>query len=200
MQIAKLTAKEVRSLAVFLIFLYLLLITPVRFGAAAAWHGGVRAEGAAAVLIWGVRVQAGFRVFRDETGKLRLFSDFRGRRHAAGDPLPNALTLLKTLKRANISSTLLKKGVRLRALSAEAEVGGMDAAAVALCTGLLRALDALLPGVRIQARPVFQGSGGLRARCIAEARLGTLMAIGALGLLSLRRQKEEATWNIPSET
>lgn len=187
-------------MAVFLIFLYLLLIAPVRFGAAAAWHGGCRAEGAAAVLVWGIRVQVGFRLFRDETGKLRLFSDHRGRRQAAHDPLPNALTLLKTLKRANVSRALLKKGVRLRALSAEAEVGGMDADAVALCTGLLRALDALLPGVRIQARPAFQGTGSLRVRGIAEARLGTLMAIGALSLMSLRRQKEEATWNIPSET
>lgn len=187
-------------MAVFLILFYLVLITPVRFGAAVTWHGDSRAEGAAAALVWGVRVQLGLRLYRDEAGRLRLISAFHGRQRRPGGSIRNLLTLLKALGRANISRALLKRGVQLTEFSVRAEVGGMDAAAVALCTGLLRALDALLPEAVINARPAFQGQGSFRARCIAEARLGTLIAIGTLGFLSLKRQKEEAAWNIPSVT
>lgn len=189
-------------MAVFLVFCYLLVITPVRFGAAIFWQG--QARGAVAALVWGVRVQVRFSLCRDGQGHLRLLTDFHGRRKPAapGPPPPGVIACLKALKRANVGRFLLKRGVRLRDFAIDAEIGGGDAAFIALCTALLRALGALPHGPRVRARPVFQGNGSLKAQCIAEARLGTLLLAGALGLWSLLRsgKKEEKAWNVPSET
>ena len=66
----------------------------------------------------------------------------------------------------------------------------------------LRALRALGRANHARALPAFRGGGGLRFRCIARARLGTLLLACALGAVSYLRagKKEEKPWIIPSGT
>ena len=192
-------------MAVFLIVLYLLFITPVGLGAAAAVGFGGRPEGAAAVSLWGVRLQINAAIVRDGQGQCRLITTFRQKpRQALLGKKPAKLTrFLRVLRSAEDTPKLLRRIIRLRDFSLHADVAVQDAASVALLTALLRMADAFFgQAVHITANPVFSGRGGLRARCIVETRLGTLWTAALLGSgrLLLRRKKEAGAWNTRLET
>lgn len=191
-------------MAVFLIVLYSVLITPVELGVAASVGFGGRPRYAAAVMLWGVRLQLNGSLIRDENGKLQWTSSFRGksRQAEAGGLSPVVRQLFRALKNARRSRMLLQKTVRVTDLSLQADVGGLEADQVALLTALLQTLGAVQNRLRIETRPVFRGKGGISIRCIVRARLGTLLAAGLLGAKSYLAagKKEAMIWNIPSGT
>ena len=190
-------------MAIALTILYALLAAPVRAGAMVRAGGGPM-TGAAGVMIWGFRLQIRLEGGRNADGKPEIRFFFRGRRlYPVRNRRPRELPRLLSLpKRLGPARTLLRRGVRLRALEIAARIGGQDAARVALLTGLIRALSPAAPIVRVRCEPAFGGGSALRARCIADARLGTLLAACLLGGISLLRagRKEETSWIIPSET
>lgn len=192
-------------MAVFLILLYLLFITPVGLGAAAAVGFGGRPEGAAAVLLWGVRLQVNAAIRQDDQGQYQLITTFRkkARRTPVRGKPPKVLRFSRALRNVLRSDGPLRRVIRLREISLYADVGVLNAASVALVTALLQILSSLSsPRVHITARPAFSRAGGLRIRCIVETRLGTLWAASLLGGVFFQRpdKKEDAAWNIPSET
>ena len=182
---------------------YLLCVTPLRFGAAAQWQAGELPQAALGLTIWGVRLGRRFALRRDETGRLYLEGDgVRALAAPSGPALKRPLRALRALGRANHARALLRRGVQKEALLLETAVRCPDAGQTALLTGLLRALGAAQPLLDIRALPAFRGGGGLRFRCIARARLGTLLLVCALGAVSYLRagKKEEKPWIIPSGT
>ncbi|MBQ9262698.1 MAG: hypothetical protein IJ189_00635 [Clostridia bacterium] len=177
------------------VILFLLLITPVKVGVVLCLGGGpVRGE--IGVMLWGVRLQGRFEL---KQGKPAL--SFRGKPLHLPHRKTNRPSLLPMLK------SLLGNGVpspfrpAISILKAEiiVDVGLQDAATVALLTGLLRSASVWLPVLKIHARPCFGGSSALHARCIAEGRLGMLLAAYLLAKQG-RKQKEEQPWIIPSAT
>lgn len=185
------------------ILAYLLCVTPLRFGAAAWWQAGNLPQAALGLTIWGVRLGRRFALRRDDTGRLYLAGE-GGRAVAApsGPALQGKLRLLRALGRANRARALLRHGVQKEMLLLEAAAHCPNAAQTALLTGLLQALGAAQPLLDIRAIPAFRGGGGLRFRCIARARLGTLLLACVLGAVSYLRsgKKEVGPWIIPSGT
>lgn len=157
-------------MAVLLIALYLVWITPLRLSS------GLRliAPGRRVRLrlqVWGVGVP------------LRLPAHRKKKRRLPGpSALRQALPALK----------LLLRGLHVRRLEVAVRAGG-DAAAAAVLTGLLRTLNGLWPRARLRCDPAFGGESALRARCILDARLGTIGTAALLGafLLWRARKKEE---------
>ena len=62
------------------------------------------------------------------------------------------------------------------ALDVFLQIGGQNAAFIALAAGFLQALNPLLPQANVVCRPSFGGETKAYLRCIAEARLGILLA------------------------
>lgn len=188
-----------------LIGMYVLLITPLRLGAALRLGDADGPRGAAGVMLWGVTLQAQARAVRDGQGRLRLETTFRGRllpgNQDPSGPTQSIVRILKALRRANIARTLLKKTVRLHSLTVDGYIGLEDAAATALCVGAFRALAAVIPGMRCRLSPRFGGKSRVSGLCIVDTRLGTLLAVCLLGAASLflAGKKEEHSWITPSE-
>ena len=184
---------------VLLLLVYLALITPVKLGAGVSVGSGPP-EGLVGVMIWGWKRVAHIRVRRQD-GIPRLCAEVRGhtvalRRSRKGWSGQAARTLLRGLTDGKRGG----RGLRLVTLDGFIQIGGMDAAVTALLTGGLRAALALIPSARVRCEPAFGGQTVLRLRCIAQARLGRIVAAGLMTALGTRRQgrKEEAPWIIPS--
>ena len=185
--------------------LYLIAVTPLRAGLTLRWDGS-GLEGALGVLVWGARIQGKIGLVTNTEGKKQLYI---GRTLPppgavpAASPAPEAAGLLqwyRTVKRANQGRTLIKNAVALDLLEADVAVPGFGAASTALFTGLARIAGGLIPGLRLRARPAWDGGGGMRVRCMISCRLGMLLAACALGTVSflMERKKEEKPWIIPS--
>lgn len=172
-----------------LLMIFLVLIAPVKAGAlATVSKRGVR--GAFGFMVWGVSVQGRFLL---EAGKREIRIGSRPMK------LPRKKSGRFSFSRLIRSGAwkLLRRGVTIQRADAQMQLGLRDAAAAALLAGLAQALSGLLPGVRFRALPRLGGPWELRAKCIAETRLGILLAAFALTAL-FRGQKEEKTWIIPS--
>lgn len=160
------------------LFLFLLLIAPVRVGVRLLWdEKGPR--GAVGLMVWGLREQADFSLERGAAGNLRLTAAFHGKTL----PLPQrknrtglGIRLLGLLLKSNGEDAALGRLVRVNTLNVALRLGGEDAAALALGAGALRAVGGALPFLRFRCMPVLGGKTALRAVCIAEARLGILLA------------------------
>ncbi len=158
--------------------LFLLLIAPVRAGARVQWdEKGLR--GAVGVMVWGLRGQIDVRGARAGEGGPRLTAAFRGktvklprRKKRTG----MGLKLLRLMLKSNGKGAALRRAVRVRTLEVFLRLWAMDAAALALGAGALRALGGAVPALRFRCVPDLGGKSGLRAVCIAEARLGILLA------------------------
>ncbi|MBQ6960610.1 MAG: hypothetical protein IJP78_06505 [Clostridia bacterium] len=157
---------------------FLLLITPVRVGVRLQWdENGPR--GAVGMMVWGLREQADFSLGRGAAGQLRLTAAFHGK----SLPLPQrknraalGVKLLGRLLKSNGKNAALGRLVRVNAMNVALRLGGQDAAALALAAGTLRAIGGALPRLRFRCVPALGGKTALRAVCIAESRLGILLA------------------------
>ena len=187
-------------MGVLLLILYLALITPVKLGAAVSAEGGPP-EALVGVMIWGWRRVARLRVRRRD-GALRLCAEYRGKCVILGRGAPGGWSgkAAKALLRGLAGRGRRGRALRLCALEGFIRVGGRDAAETALLAGGLRAALAALPWTRFRCVPAFGGPTVLRLRCIARARLGTILSAGLLTAHSARRadRKEEKAWIIPS--
>jgi len=153
-------------MAFVLVGLYLMWITPLRL----SWALRLAQPPPAvrwALRVWGVQI---------------ALPHFRARRR-----LPRSGLSLGALAPA---LRLLKRAVRIQRLEIHVLAGG-DAAAAAVVTGLLRAADGLVPRVRIRCAPAWGRAGALRAKCILDARLGTLWTAALLGAFLLRRARKK---------
>jgi len=178
-----------------LIFLYLLLITPLCAGISAA-IAPEKGSGRAALMIWGIRIQHPFSLARDEQGRLQL-SPILPRPKSRKGP-----GIIQGLRRMPLARRLIRHGIHIPMLEGEVHVGVDDAAATALLCGLLSACAGCIPHARLNIRPVFGGGWSLQGKCIARMRLGTLLAVCLLVVWGRRqaRSKEARPWNIPSDT
>ena len=162
--------------------LFLLFIAPVRAGVRVQWdEKGLR--GAAGLMVWGLREQADFSLNRSAAGIPRLTAAFHGKNLTLPEPKNRAelgVKLLTLLLKSNGREAALRKMVRVNTLNIALRLGGGDAAALALGAGALRAVGGALPFLRFQCVPCLNGKTALRAVCIAEARLGILVAAGLL--------------------
>ena len=152
-------------MALFLIVLYLIGITPLRLTAFFV-HPGERPN-RICLRAWGVRLP--------KIGKGRFSA--RGLR-------PGAILPVLRAAAGHIAVRRLELCVR---------VGG-DAARAALITAFLRSLGPAFPRAQISCVPAFGEKGSLRAGCILDARLGILLAAALAGRFaqSARRKKEAA--------
>ena len=187
-------------MAAALIMVYLLLVTPLRAGALLAFkEGGL--HGAVGVTVWGVRLQARLRFVRDESGHPQWQREKDGfwlpLGKRAGRPR-QGLLLLSLLRKGNRDGTPWKRLIQVTALRLQIRIGGENAARAALITGLLRSVFSLFPKAHADISPAFNGQTEGSFLCIAQARLGMLLAWG-LGALLRPGRKEEHTWIIPSE-
>ena len=183
--------------------LFLVLITPVRVGAVLRWAGHLPSL-TIGLMIWGIQAQTEIRARRDEAGALLLTAAL-GRRnmtlHPGGKNAGKGLKILGLLLKSNGDRAVFKKAVQVRALDAYLQIGGENAAFIAILTGFLQALNPLLPQANIVCRPSFHGSTKAYIRCIAEARLGILLAAWLRWRRTRRAgRKEEQAWSIPSGT
>ncbi len=186
-----------------LLGLFLLLIAPIQVGAALRWSGYMPSL-TVGVMVWGIRAQTEIRASRDAAGTLLLTAAVGKRSltlRPGGKNAGNGLKALGLLLKSNGESAMLKKAVQVRTLDGSLQIGGENAAFIALATGFLQALSPLAPKAKIVCRPSFHDNTKAYLRCIAEARLGILLA----AWLRWRRtqqasQKEEQAWTIPSGT
>ncbi len=186
------------------IFLFLMLIAPVRVGARLRWEGELPRL-AVGAMVWGARLQIDLKPVRSEGGRLRLAAQAGGKRIALPKRKKKAAQGLKALwllLRANGAGARLRRMVKVRALEGTLRLGGQDAAALALTAGFLRSAAAALPFAHVRVDPALGGRSAVYARCIAETRLGILMAAGLLWYAQRRKagRKEEKAWIIPSGT
>ncbi len=156
---------------------FLLLIAPVRAGVILR-QGAGEFKGAAGVMIWGVRAQIRFSLGRNGEGALRLAVSAGNsqlslprRKRKAG----TGIRLLGLMLKSNGKKSALRRAVRVEAMDVRVRLGGGDAAALALGTGLLRSLNGLLPALRVRCVPGLGARTEIAVRCIAEARLGILL-------------------------
>ena len=183
--------------------LFLLLIAPVRVGAALRYDHNKPAL-MVGLTVWGVRVQSKIEARRDTAGTLLLNAAVGGKSltlHPGGMNAGNGIKTLGLLLKSNGDRAALRKTIQLQVLDAYLQIGGENAAFIALAAGFLQALNALLPRANIVCRPSFNGDTKAYIRCIAGTRLGIL----CLAWLRWRRRqrnsrKEETAWSIPSET
>ncbi len=185
-----------------LLGLFLLLISPIRIGAALRWTGGAPLLNVG-VMIWGVRAQTSIRAERDTTGALLLTAAVGKRTfplHPDRKNAGNGLKALALLLKSNTDRAAMRRLVQVRALDVFLQIGGENAAFIALAAGFLQALNPLLPQANIVCRPSFHGDTKALVRCIAEARLGILCVAWLRWRRQRAGQKEEAAWSIPSET
>lgn len=185
-----------------LIAVYLLLASPIQAEAAVRLQFGKKgkAEARLGLLVWGIRLSARLELYRDETNRpfARLVS---GKKETA--------ILLKS-KGAGAwkkpgAQYALKRLLSLFSFSADIQIGGADAARTALLSGLLAAAGAAVPRVRLRCRPRYNGESGVFLLCIAQARLGTIIAVCLRGLMKNRRagrkkEGKKTAWIVPSGT
>ena len=192
-------------LAGFLIFLYLLLITPLQLGFVIGKEASFP-RGAVGVMMWGIRYTVHFIGRRDEAGKFYIKTTLPGKRKEKDRPLsapsPNLFHWMKCIRASQGAWHIVKKGVHIKSGELHWILGGENAAAQALICGAFKALFSLGRRFSLYVHPFFRGKSAFRFRCIVEARLGTLLAAGLLsGLYALTAgKKEEKPWIIPSET
>ena len=187
-----------------LLLLFVLLTAPVRLGIKIQWEKGVL-HGTLGGMVWGIRARIPFAVSRSPAGQLALCAFFRGRRLALPAQKIDAKGVVRRLlvmRKGGKSGKKLLKLVRLQALSVDLRAGGLDAGRLALTVGLLRLASGFIPSLRFRCAPVLGGAWGLRGGCIAETRLGILLAAALIGYANSRRAKEEKKqpWIVPSET
>ncbi|MBR5110277.1 MAG: hypothetical protein IK099_08780 [Clostridia bacterium] len=183
--------------------IFMLLIAPVQAGAVLRWEQG-KLTLAAGIMVWGVRFQTLIEARRDTAGML-LMTATVGKKtlplRPSGKNAGKGIKALRLMLRSNADRAALGKMIRVQAFDLFAQIGGRNAAFIALATGFLQALPPLLPFARIHCRPSFNGETKAFLRCIAGTRLGILW----IAWLRWRRhqraaQKEETAWSIPSET
>ncbi|MBR3107084.1 MAG: hypothetical protein IKH30_07870 [Clostridia bacterium] len=184
-----------------LLGLFLLLIAPVRIGAALRWEHGKSAL-TVGVMVWGIRFQTMIEARRDETGALLLNAAVGGKTltlRPDGRNAANGIKALGLLLKFNANRAKMRKMIQVQAFDIFLQIGGQDAAFIALTSGFLQALNPLLPFVHIDCCPSFNGETKALVRCIAGTRLGILLL--AWLRLSRRRagRKEDKAWSIPSE-
>lgn len=191
-------------LAGLCIFIYLLLIAPVKAGALLFWEDRFPAC-ALGLRLWGIPFSARFAGRRDERGNFYIETALPGRRgpgrQTLSSPSPGLIKALDGIRGLGAALPLLKSGVRLSG-RLQAVLGGENAGLLCCLAGALQALFALSRRFSLDVQPLFRGRSGFRFLCIAETRLGTLLAAALLGALHARTagKKEEASWIIPSET
>ncbi|MCR4885684.1 MAG: hypothetical protein K5919_02065 [Clostridiales bacterium] len=151
-------------MALVLIVLYVIGITPLRLSARVQYPGAGPPR--VCLRAWGVRLPPGKKPLAGGIGGLR-------------GKLPALRAILKHV-------TVRRLEIRLR-------VGG-DAARAALITGFVRGVAGLVPRAGIRCDPGFGETGALRAECILDARLGILLAAALAGRFArkARRKKEAA--------
>ena len=180
--------------------LFLLLIAPVKAGVRLQWdENGLR--GAVGLMVWGWREQADFSAGRNPAGRWALTAAYRGKNLPLPAEKGNAGTILKLvglLLKSNGDGAALRKLVRVDTLDVALRLGGQDAAALALGAGFLRAVGGALPFLRFQCLPALGGKSGLRAVCIAEARLGILLAAALIWKKSKERKKKSTECRVQS--
>ena len=186
-------------MAWLLLGIYGLLIAPVRLGALARWKDG-EMRLALGVMLWGARAVARFRSGRDKKGALCLRGEWLGREVELHPRLPGRGQGLGRILGGGNGFRRLGGLVRFTALEAEICPGGPDAAGTALWAGLIRIIAVFFPRLRVRCRPAFNGKTSAVFRCIADTRLGIIIAVCLFGRLkSLRTgRKEEKKWIVPS--
>lgn len=191
-------------LAGLCIFIYLLLIAPVKAGALIAWEDRFPSC-ALGLRFWGIPYRVRLAGRRDEAGSFHIEATLPGGRGPGRQPLsspsPGLIRALGGIRGLRGALPLLKSGVRLSG-RLQMVLGGENAGLLCCLAGALQAVFALSRRFSLDVQPLFRGRSGFRFLCITETRLGTLLAAALLGALHARTadKKEEASWIIPSET
>lgn len=172
---------------IFLLVLFLLLMTPISCRAEIRQAQGVRFR--VLLRIWGI--------------PLRIDHTSAPVRPKAPSPrqLRAGKHLLRVLPKMARPIRLLLRRTTLQALLVQVSLSLRDPAQTALTAAFLAQLRLLLPEscrghVRIAVTPDFLHEKSFwAARCIIFLRLGTIVAAAAMALTAW---KEESAWNIPS--
>lgn len=187
-------------MALILILLYTLWITPLRAGI------DLRADkealtGRAGILIWGLRRQTPLRVARGADRRLQI-QWLPGRMPLVLSRKPGKRGVFSSVWRSRTARRVLTRGVRVRSEGMQVVLGGQDAARIAWAAGLIRAVSGAFPQLRLSCVPAFGGRFSVHAVCIADARLGTLCTAWLFSALEKRAagKKEEQAWIVPSNT
>ena len=185
-----------------LVALFLVLIAPVKAGAALVWNQRNALGIKLGVMIWGVPLQMQISLKRNGKGEPYLERRFMGKARPLRPRGAKGKSGIKALKAIGGARALLFRLIPVKKAYAFIQLGGENAALSAVLCGMLQILNALIPGVEIACRPRYGGEWGIKALCIAQARLGTLIAVGLPVYFKIKAAsgKEKEPWIVPSET
>ena len=186
--------------------LYLAAVTPLSFAAELRWASGGLPSLRGRVTCWGIAFEKRLALERDASGKLYLADG----RYPPPVPPPKpgiplavrrVFRVFRAVCRANLARSLARRSLTGGHITVDAVVSCGSAAGTSLVTGLLGMLNGWQSLFAVRVRPGFREGGAVRVDCRGKLRLGTLLVILLLALVSFLREgkKEERKWNIPSE-
>ena len=183
-------------MAVCLLLLYAVLITPLRLSVYASHEGETRLL--VCVRAWGIPFTWRIRSQRLRSGRVTtLFRKNHPPMEAPPDTGRRVRVVAGAYLRSNRARAYFRGHVRLLSLEALVHIVLSDAAQTALTAGLLGALGRLLSlgmqgRVRVQVIPAFfHQQTTAQARCILFFRLGTILITAALAGAAYLLEKRE---------
>ena len=183
-------------MAVCLLLLYAVLITPLRLSVYASHEGETRLL--VCVRAWGIPFTWRIRSRRLRSGRVTtLLRNNHPPKDAPPDTGHRIRVIVGAYLRSNRARTFFQGHVRLLRLDALVHIALSDAAQTALAAGLLGALGRLFSlrmqgQVRLKVIPAFfQQQTTAQARCILFFRLGTILITAALAGAAYLLEKRE---------
>lgn len=185
-------------MAVFLLAVYLIIITPVRI--AADIHFDRQTDADVTLRLWGVGHTFRIRTVRDRTGRHIILlpqKPLSPPRKAPDQQVQRGMILLGAFLRSNHARRYLARHIHVEKLHASVQLALSDAAKTASITGLLNGLVSLIPcryrdRVRIRIMPdFFHDHVTAGSRCILFFHLGTLLITVAMMLIALTLEARE---------
>ena len=185
-------------MAVFLLAVYLIIITPVRIAADIRFDRQTDAD--VTLRVWGVGHTFRIRTVRDRTGRHIILlpqKPLSPPRKAPDQQVQRGMILLGAFLRSNHARRYLARHIHVEKLHASVHLALSDAAKTASITGLLNGLVSLIPcryrdRVRIRVMPdFFHDHITAGSRCILFSHLGTLLITAAMMLIALTLEARE---------
>lgn len=169
-------------MAVALLCLYLLWITPVRAGAMISGQSGEGVFLCWGVMVWGIRRQGAKRLI-PPPGVQPLPAPLGKKKRRRGKS-PAFFPTVRTLWRSAAFKGTLQRALTMEHAWVALEAGFADAAVNALTDAFFKVLGGCIrKRMVLCSRARFDGKSSLRSGCIVRARLGNLFLVGAVALL-----------------
>ena len=201
------------------VVLFIILIAPVKLGIRLRWQGGMHAEAALGVTMWGIRLQQtlhwpGTQDVKRMAGREMQKKDAAANLQQTVEQAPGEketdkagigwiLRLIRTVAISDRARRYFRRTSVLEQLQIHFRAACQDAALCALldaaAISLMGALRRRYPAGIFTCRAALQGPCVLQGVCIVRLRMGNLLAAAAMGLIGYLvagKKKEEKKWSV----